>query len=270
MSKTIELPQLLETKAYLKDNNINYGTPADFITPFTDLFQDIEGVTYSVNVNKESVTANQDESKNIGYGRVSIRAKIPGNSSVRGPAMILMYALDVGNPVLKVGFGVDIYACTNLCVFSAEDHISANLNVSGARDRCYNTLIDYRNRIMAKMERYERFLQILEQHHFNGRDEIEKEFGRLSIECMLKKTIGIRVWNYASKQMLNQNNKYAINLDGSVSAYHILNAMTQHVTDNADIKEQLDLSHSVCSLYDHLLGDNGALALPANGDGSQS
>lgn len=239
---TPEIRDLYESKTWVSNSRIQYDPPHGIIGPFIDFIEplvDTVGVELVSSYSHEVVNKNDDGSRNVSYGRVKIEARI-GNShlvqfdreqntfqEVAG----LIYAFDLGTPEIIVYHGSRAQSCLNLMVFNSEDTRSFNYAKDGT-DGAFSTLDGYMKDFGFKVEQQRELIERLMNTHW-PLPLLEQNIGKMLIHVINNGSFGSAAVNAAVKSLFDPSSKYAVHSSGGTSAWNVLQALTQYVTDKS-------------------------------------
>jgi hypothetical protein len=129
MAHQIELKELLESKAFVKEGSgYDFKLPEQYVNEFLDIAGNYTD-KFLVTVNSPTENKNEDESINKAFPRFLVEAKMPEKFDVEESTATIgfMMALDTQKPIAKLYTGKKVTACMNLTIFNADNVYSAEL-----------------------------------------------------------------------------------------------------------------------------------------------
>lgn len=215
-----------------KNTRIQYPTPRELIDPFLDEIS-TRGVTANFNAHTakaRTVQENDTDTQHTAYGRVLAEAEFGEyNRHDTIKTVGLVYDLTRKDPLVKVYAGHNVRACTNLCVFNAT-HVYEGSLLGGGEDQAQGHL-----------QRFFDELPEAESHFCNQVDRLKNTYmdssmlnellGRMLRNVNSSASFGAATLNYTVKLLDDDNSRYALDANGGTTAWNLLNAMTQFVTD---------------------------------------
>lgn len=250
----LTLDEVLDSKTYVKENSmVKFEPPSEYISPFVD---EVSRLTDNFRVQAIQGSVNQEKTgeKNIAYSRVLIEALMPSKYDITGQndkesaqsVVGMVYALDVQKPVVKVYSGKNVYACTNLCIFNADNLYRQEL--TGGRT-VYKKAKEYTDTMEADVQEFIEICEKLKNNHYAG-DELNKKIGEL-----LKDSFRYKMSSYVTRGvqlMLDSKTMYALD-NGSTSEWNFYNAITEIIKSDKNISDRAD---KVVNLSRMFIGKN--------------
>jgi hypothetical protein len=251
MSKLL-LDDVLNSKIYIKDNvGIQFQSPASYIEPFLLSLNKLSP-SYEIEVSGRVANKNStDTSINEAFARVKVEAKLPAEYNIHEHDTVvgLVYALDIGKPVMKVYTGQNAWACTNLCIFRADQIHQIEL-MQGV-STIYDKTKTFSERITEQVRDFSERLTQMKERQYAG-DEIDEVIGKLlrkSIES--KGSVGTTPIVSAAQSLFDKSSVYGIK-DNKTSEWNIYSALTQYLTDKADLLDRATKTLYVSNMFDQL------------------
>lgn len=247
MSQVIELKELLESKAFVKEGSgMDFKSPEAYIGPFIDTANHYTD-NFKVQVVSPVENKNDDESINRAFPRLLLEAKMPTSFDVADSfaTVGLMLALDTQRPTVKLYTGKRVHACTNLTIFNADNVFTAELTNLGA---AFKKAFDYFQKVEKDNEEYFRIVTKLKERELDM-EGINKLMGDLLLSTTKNKFIGTSAVMNASKELINSSSVYAIK-EGKTTEWNILNAHTAYLSTKVDIAEQATKTMLFANLFD--------------------
>lgn len=243
----MELQELLDSKLYVKpQGGVTYKSPTEYLDPFIQAVSKFT-TDFRIETSAETRNANEDaeHTENIAYGRVKIEAEIPELYTALGHGTVVgvIYALDTQKPVIKAYTGKLAWACTNLSVFNAENVFEANL--LNNYDSVYQKTEKYLESLEAEHEAWLKKIEALQNTEYTI-PQMNEKLGYM-LRRSLKQSFSTGVIA-AAKELDNHKSPYAVKGD-STTAWNVLAAATQYITDKTDIVTKPDVTLFVESMF---------------------
>ena len=238
----MEVEELLRTKAFVK-TGMAFNTPDKYINPFLEKVSALNP-EYHVATSGVIENANEDDSRNVSYPRALVTAKIGIDSIFKFQAGIV-YGLDVQKPIIKTFCGLEVSACTNLCIYKAA-HVSQAL-LTDDFSKIYTELALNLRRYEDIAEEYKAISQSLRERVLNVAD-VNLLMGRLLEHAIKDKTLGTTVVLSAATAIYDSKSAYAIK-EGQTTAWNLYNATTAYVTEKTDILDKTSKTLSLSRFF---------------------
>ena len=238
----MELTELLRTKAFVK-TGVAFNTPDRYISPFIDKVQSLNP-SYEVKISGTVENANEDTSHNVAYSRALVTAKVGIDSIFKFQAGIV-YGLDVQKPIIKTFCGLEVSACTNLCIFKAQHVSQAFLTDDFAR--IYEELAVNLRRYEDIAEEYKIIANSLKARTLDM-PGVQLLMGRLLEHGVKDKFLGTNVVLSAANALYDPKSAYAIK-EGQTTAWNLYNATTAYVTEKTDILDKTSKTLSLSKFF---------------------
>lgn len=232
----ITVEQFLNTKTYVKPNGgIDYKSPAEYLNPFLEIVEPL-ATGWTIKTAGEVTNKNDDGSTNVSYARVAIEAIMPSDyTGLEHDTRIgFTMALDIAKPFLKVYTGKNAWACTNLSIFNA-DHIYSGELTAGWR-MVYDKTKRYVESLDPAMEEWIRSARHLMSVDYS-REKAQEKIGYM-LEQSLKNNFSTGIVK-AARELNNPKSIYSYK-DNHTTAWNILSATTQYITDSVDVADRPD------------------------------
>ena len=246
--EALVLQDVLNSKAYHKENSaVRFNNPAAYFQPFVDEMAKITD-NISVSVGSPIININEDGSQNTAYGEVLVEGKLPFIEGHEWTVMA-MYNLKGQVPRFKVATGAKVKACTNMCVWGAEDIVSVIMTDS--LRPAYDAAIQYVQDVEYKKESYERTIRELTEQYLE-RAELNERLGTMLKLGTKDRDIGTSMIVAGARNLYDDKSRYTVDANGGTNAYNLFNACTQYITDSVALSQKpektLSLSQKLFSL----------------------
>jgi archaellum component FlaF (FlaF/FlaG flagellin family) len=235
MSHQIELKELLESKAFVKEGSgYDFKLPEQYVNEFLDIAGNYTD-KFLVTVNSPTENKNEDESINKAFPRFLVEAKMPEKFDVEESTATIgfMMALDTQKPIAKLYTGKKVIACMNLTIFNADNVYSAELGNLGS---VFKKGFQYFQDVEKDNAEYAEIVKTLKNTELDNAG-IQQVMGKLLLEATKNKFIGNTIVNAAAKELVTKNSTYAIK-DNKSTLWNILNAHTAYISTKTDISER--------------------------------
>jgi hypothetical protein len=257
MAKHISEAELYATEAYKKSGLI-YPHPKQLLTMFKDTISACMGSfkttgDIKVTVDKESGVGLVDGKDLKAYARGILRLNFVGSSDTIIPTVGLIWAYDISSPFIKVFSGVNAVACTNLCIFRANDIRSRFLKgvrVRDEKEREREWNIQCSSLLSAVGYMLEDLMEDLVGAYNETLDKISalkskvipkhKHYdlvGRIYIEDVIKGVLDYSTFNEAMRLIFNMSYMhenqilYTVTGEEELTLWRLYGALTQRITD---------------------------------------
>lgn len=215
-----------------KNTRIKYPTPQELIDPFLNEIE-ATGVNAEFNVHtsrSRTVEENESGTQHTAYGRVLAEAEfgdINRHDTIK--TVGLVYDLTRKSPIIKVYAGHNVRACINLMIFNPT-HVYEGSLLNGGEDQAQGHLERYFGELPEYEDEFMHSADQLKDTYL--REPMLNEFlGRMLRNVHASNTFGAATLNYAVKLMDDSNSRYALDSNGGTTAWNLLQALTQFVTD---------------------------------------
>ena len=224
----MELKTILDSKRFIK-SGVQFAPPAEYLNPFIDIAQ-AKFPEITIRTSGKVENAEDSGETNTAFSRVLLEMKgliIDGIQQTMG----IMYALDVQKPIYKVYAGTEVSACTNLCVFRADelfsgfvlDGMEKGINFANILNQGYEKIFEEYMAIQAALK-----ANIV---------KTDTVLGRLLNYSIKNNYLGTTPIVYAAKELQDNSSQYYAK-DGECSMWNMYNAVTHHLSSKADISDK--------------------------------
>lgn len=224
------------------NSRVVFGSPAEMLSPFYEIVTPLSetiGMELKIDASHDVINKNDDDTRNISYGRVKIEALIGNGQHVIGQnaaeniseTVGLIYAFDLGHPEIIVYHGTRVMSCLNLMVFGATD-VRRFRYLQEGTEKAYEYINDYASSFGRKTEEHAAIIKKLMDTNWD-KDDVNTNVGKMLIHTTLNNSYGSAAVNALVADLVNPKSKYALNNNGSTTAWNVLQALTQHVTDKS-------------------------------------
>lgn len=245
MTNLLDKDNVFTSKQYVKGIT-SFPTPHNLLNPLLPILQDTGGTLELVGEDKVE-NRNEDGSGNISFGRVNLTAKYAIDPELKYSVGVLA-AYNLTRPVFKIYQGVEVSACTNLCVFGADQihkfEASEGFNIDIVR----SFLADLSGKIQRSIEVVNRLKAAAIQP-----SQIPEIVGRMLLASQDKEkkfTNGVTSVLDATRLLTDTSSKYFFGQPG-FSQWHLYNAMTESFAQKVsfiDIPEKTRDAFAVMNL----------------------
>lgn len=215
-----------------QNTRIQYPTPRELIDPMLDAIAR-KGLTGEFNVHTtdaRTVQENSSDEQHTAYGKVLAECEFGDYTRHDTIKTVgLVYDLTRKSPTIKTYAGHNVRACVNLMVFDATNVFEGDL-LSGGEVQAEEHIQSYLTDLPASEDEFVTQVDRLKSTRL-GEDELNQLLGYMLREVHSSSTFGAATLNYAVKLMDDSNSRYALDGDGSTTAWNVLQALTQFVTD---------------------------------------
>lgn len=253
----LSVEEVMGTKTFVKENSaVNFLKPDEYIQPFLDNLAegDFKG-EIKVKTSEEIVNANEDHTKNISYARVNVEAialdsiKLDDNGHEYELKSIvgMVYALDIGKPLIKVYTGAEVSACTNLMIFNPDFVYQQDL--TGNFKSVFDKVETY---VKTHKIRFDEIIDIINKMKSNLYRplELNETLGYL-LRNVHKTKVGINPIIKASRMLDDKESIYYVG-EGSnykCSQYNLFNAITHSISNSNDILDKSTKTVSLAKIF---------------------
>jgi len=222
-------------------NGIEFPAPSYYLQPIIQFLNDSpEGLLTVQGDDPDEVTDQSTGQKLTAYRKVSLIKTFDVDTDLTYQ-IGFVYALDIGKPIIKVFSGINVRACTNLCVFGADkkqEFLIAN-NTEGASLLIQNYIQSLHDDIVkAKQTIHEM------KNTFFNEVQVEKLLGDFLMNFS-------RVNNIAGTQCLLDGAKFLTDkssmyyFEKQTNAWNIYNAFTHNICNKKHILQQPEKVYSL-------------------------
>lgn len=256
LGRAEELQALFSSQRWVpvnKRNRIAYPAPQELVVPFLERLKPLEDLGIALSVQTSHPNSVQDpetETMHTAFGRFLVEARIGGlDETYHQPVIGFVVALDVKTPEVQVFHGRNAQACLNLAVFRKEHYLKASL-LDGGEDRVYEMTERFVEHFGEDEWAFIENVKLLQKTVW-GEHEINERIGRLYRRFLTKGNLTSTL-NYAVRLLMDANSRYAISQDGTTTAWNLISAMTQYVTDKAYLNTKAE---KTLEIMEHVAGD---------------
>lgn len=227
--RTAEIPNLLDSKAYVHNGTKRYESPRTYLEGIIEQFLPYGEENITVEVEKPFININEDGSENVSYPRAKVELKMPQElPGIAGNVVGVVMALDK-NKLVAYG-GTRVFACTNLTV--AADELVKEFKTEDY-DMIGSKLGDYIQSSQETLAKYAAFQEGLNDRQLT-KTELQGLFSDM-FELSLDPKTGIPtgiVTNGFSK-MFKSGSIYQVDFEREVgnNLWNVYNSLTQVITD---------------------------------------
>lgn len=232
----ITLNELKESKIFVKeDSSITFKNPKEYLEPF---FESTAKFNPEYRVTIQNKVTNREDSgiDNTSYGRFMVEALLGNDYDVQDCQSTIGFivALDTQKPIMKTFSGKNVFACTNLTIFNAENVFSQEL--LGNTKSLYAKVTEYSDKMAEELEEFNKLVEALKNKTYSG-SQLEKMTGKLLLESLKQPKLGHTVINQGTKELLDAKSRYRLSPDGSTSAWNYYNSITEFIK-KADVLDR--------------------------------
>ncbi len=230
----MELQDLLSSEIFVKEGSgVDFKSPREYINPFIDV---VSKLTSDFNIEVSNNVTNKDSEslkEHTAYGRYRIEAKLPESFNVEdsGSVIGMIIALDTQRPTFKCYSGKNVFACTNLTIFNANDVFTQENNIGAVYERVGN----YIEHVDAGINRYAEIVRTLKDSTLEG-NRLREMHGKLIEGALANPKLGHTVIIQAIKELKDRKSVYHAK-DGISSMWNYYNAITEYIK-KADILDR--------------------------------
>lgn len=260
MSERITFEEMNVLEGYKKDG-LGFPHPSEILFRFTKVVNKLGENELLIKVDKEGGAITQDHQDIKSYGRGVITATFDGMISAMAiPVIGIIWAYDITKPYLKMFFGLNATACTNLMVFGVEDIKIKYLNKPRKNDKeglrkwdrsCRDAvddiiyaIEDLIENISSRIEEYGKIIRTFQTTLVKG-EEITKFIGNIYINEVINGNFDYSTFNEGCRLTFDDNYQHPnkklyepqiiIDTNGEqimeLSMYQFYGALTQRITD---------------------------------------
>jgi len=241
-----EALDIIGSKRWVAANNsrIRFDNPYDMVVPFADLVNGaisnpLGEVFHQVKGSHTVINENDDGSRNVSYGRVSIESRINGEIPIDSPresdrfreVIGMVYAFDLGTPEVTVFHGTRASSCLNLMIFGPTNVRKFNYAQDGFGS-AHNMIAEYVESIGKEVDRQADIIMKL-MNTVWSKDDVHRNIGKMFTHVINNNSFGQAALVSAVKDLTNPKSVYSLAHDGTTTAWNFLQALTQYVTNKA-------------------------------------
>jgi len=247
--------EIFQTKRYVRE-----GSPAlsvsEYLEPvLSQLSNYCDEDKIIIKSSHPQENANEDDSINTAYARVLVQGQIKGYDTLGSSATVgFVYALDKQTPEFVTYSGHEVFACTNLAVYS-DEHVH---RVKDNHRVAHKHIGEYLSGIEKQMQEYVDFHNKLQQTDLSIQ-EFDNSIGYILRNCLSKyKGVGTSAILHAHKSILSPNTMYSMKNDYT-NYWDIYNAITDYYSkkfkENQGLMERPLKTKELFSLFNGLLNN---------------
>ena len=234
MEKILTLDEVFNSKTYVKGEK-NYKSPKEYLEKFVQIVSPI-APDITIQVSGKVQNAELDRTVNTAYSRVLIEANNKRlNSNGLFPTFGALIALDPQTPVYKFYEGATVSACTNLCVFNANNMLAGNIfdGLNEGYDRIATWVENYESTFGQNLDIFKRLEKVQ-----LSKLELQQRLGQLLEYGIEHKYLGTTPIVLAAKELFNANSMYHVNDDEGTTDWNLYNAVTSYLSSKTDILDK--------------------------------
>jgi hypothetical protein len=229
----LSVDDLLGSKIYVKENSaVSFKSPRQYLEPFLDL---VGNKATDIRVQAADSIINAEESglRNIAYPRVNVEATVGDEMTGFYSVVGFIYALNIQTPILKVYTGQSVKACMNLTIFQA-DHVFEQ-NLLGNFNEVYLRAGKFIQDKQKEIEEYSKIYKDLTETPLTPA-QMHEALGSMLMKGANSK-LGTTPVVGGAKLLGDPKSAYYTRTgeDFGCNKWNIYNAVTQCITDGADI-----------------------------------
>jgi hypothetical protein len=230
---------IYNSKQYVK-NGFYFDEPSKTINTLID-------ITGPENISLQcSHPAEIAEDNNLitAYGRLAVIKSFEIDEEINY-SVGYIYALNVGKPFVKVFSGVNVKACTNLCVFNSSHRAKFDILTDGSG--AFEKVKDYIKDVNTDIENAKKIIFDMKNTFLNF-EEVKLCLGQLLVN--FSKTNNIAGRNCilsAGKLITDPQSRYYF--ENETTAWNLYNALTDNYRDSTHI---IDHPEKVLALYEEI------------------
>ncbi len=249
------LEDLFTSQRWMPSNRrsrIAYPAPQELVVPFLKRLEPLHDLGIDLHVETSHPTSVQDpatEEVRTAVGRFLVEARIGRHDETDHQQVIgFVAALDIKVPEVQVYYGRNAKACINLAIFR-RDHYAKESLLTGGEDVIFAMTERFVSGFGSDERTFIEHVNRLKETVWNEA-QINERVGRLYRRFLTRGNL-TQTLNYAIKLLSEPNSRYAINPDGTTTAWNFFSAMTQYVTDkaylNTKAEKTLQIAEEVCA-----------------------
>jgi len=236
---------LLESKQYVS-GTVTHENPGTYVEKFKKALGNVEVKSIDVKLGNP-VKIGESEIEHIAYPRYSIEARVGAKDIPIGDEMFInvigiVVAMDLMSPKVKIYTGMNAKSCLNLNIYNASDIYEENLMSRSLYS--WNILNGFAINHEEKVKRYKETVETMYSRKLY-RNDVYKILGSLLMDTSpAKEKVQPSIITAAAKSMADTNSRY--HFLEHTSAFNVLNAMTQGITDSPDILYKPNKTLALC------------------------
>lgn len=225
------LSEVLDSKIYTRENSrVTFQSPRAYLEPFLNA---IGSTDIICKVQDPVSNENIDGSRNVAYPRVLVEARVGAEIEGYDSIIGIIFALNIQNPVIKIYTGQNAHACTNLTIFNAKA-VSQYSLMSDYTD-VYSKAAYYLKEKQNEIEHFNSIKNRLLETFYNE-EQLKSELGRLLLLTTQRNSkLSYGMIAGASKLIQDPNSRYYTKKHELISMLTLYDAITQNITDSADL-----------------------------------
>ena len=234
MEKLLTIDDVFNSKTYVKGER-NYRTPKEYLEPFMEKIQEI-APDINVQVSGKIQNAEEDRTINTAYSRIMIEASnIKLKSEGIYPTFGIIIGLDIQKPVYKLYEGTTVSACTNLCIFNANNLFAGDIfdGLSEGYDRLGTWVDNYKETFGKNLDTFKRLEEVQ-----LSKAELQQRLGDLLKFSIENPYLGTTPVVLAAKELYNPNSMYHIDENEGTTDWNLYNAVTAYLSNKTDILDK--------------------------------
>lgn len=227
------------SKQYVK-NGFYFDEPKTTINTLID-------ITGSENISLQGshpIEIAENDNLLTAYGRLAVIKNFEIDEEINY-SVGYIYALNVGKPFVKVFSGVNVRACTNLCVFNSSHRAKFDILTDGSG--AFEKVKDYIKDVNANIENARKIIFDMKNTCLNF-EEVKLCLGQLLVNFSQSKNIaGTNCIVNAGKLITNPLTDYYF--ENETTVWNLYNALTDGYRDSTHI---IDHPEKVLALYEEI------------------
>jgi hypothetical protein len=241
---TIQELEILNSKSFVK-GGLTFDSPEKLLTPVLSTQKDENDFILTASHPTEMAEEQENDQliKLTSYGRLMLIKKYNIDDEMTYNVGFLV-CLDYSKPFIKVFSGVNVTACTNLCIFNASDVEKYEL-LNNDRDKSYIKVAEYFDNAERKIEQAKNIITSMKNTIYT-KQETKTALGQLLWNfCAVKNIAGKTAILNAAELLSNpKNSRYYF--EEEQTAWNFYNALTDGYRDKTHL---IDQPEKVLSLF---------------------
>lgn len=225
--------EILNSDRFTK-NGVSYAAPSFYLLPVIKEFKNsLNGHLVIDGSDPDTITDNETEVQYLAYRRVALTKtfEISEDFSYK---IGFVYALDLGKPIIKVFSGVNVHACTNLCIFGADK--KQEFLIANNQEGAVLEVQKYITNLTHDIETAKEIIHNMKNTFFQSQ-EVEKMLGAFMLSFSATKNIaGTQCLLDAAKYLTDKTSMYYF--EKQTTAWNIYNALTHDICNKKHILQQ--------------------------------